>query len=54
MTDFETAKSTLQEFMSMVANPKLPVEGGFTEKGIKIRHAIFGVSRIALAVTVHI
>lgn len=43
--DFETAKVNLKNLMDMILDPKLPIEGGFTEDGIKIRHGIFGVSK---------
>ena len=45
--DFDAAKSSLASLMAMVENPNRPSTGGFTEDGtgIRVRHAIFGVSK---------
>lgn len=43
--DFKAAKSNLSDLMDMVATPGLFTEGGFAGPGLRVRHAIFGVSK---------
>jgi len=42
--DFKQASINLADRMAEVANKDHPSEGGFTGQGIRIRHALFGVS----------
>lgn len=43
--DFKTAESKLKTLIDDIADPNLPINGALTEKGLKIRHGIFTVSK---------
>jgi hypothetical protein len=53
--DLEKASTNLASLMAEVAKKDLPTEGSFTEKGIRIRYALFGVSNsLVMRVTIFI